>query len=64
MKQLDPNALYVVEPRVLEVYKEVMERLYNDNTPWALGERRDLANRMDAVITSCEPVIYERQEDH
>lgn len=50
--KIDENKMYVVEGIALGYFQRVMERLYSDHKPWELGERRDLANGMNAHFYS------------
>jgi len=51
MGRYEWDSFYLVSGSVLSVYKEVMNRLYTGNK-LSGDEVRDLANRMEAVLSS------------
>jgi hypothetical protein len=53
--QINHKYFYIVEPKFLAVYQEIMNRLYSERS-WKLNEMRDLANRMDATATMHKPI--------
>jgi hypothetical protein len=58
--KFDPHENYFVEGWQLTALADIMTRLYNDSDALKLGERRDLANKMNAILYDVEKNILDK----
>lgn len=61
VKEIEWNEEYIVQGSVLHVLNEARKFLFDTSYPINSEKRRDMANRIDAVLTST--IIEDRADD-
>jgi predicted ATPase len=54
---IDRDQLFVLDADTMRRLIEVLDRLYDDSKPFVVDERRDLAQRLEALLERAESTM-------